>query len=211
MEKDQQSPRYGAIPAEKWFDLKATGDTIISDKELLCRDLIIDGDFLLVGNLFCNDIIINGNCTIYGSIFECTNVKVTGSLFVFENPFMFSLIGHTGGFFATNGDVEIGEDLICDYGVRASNSKFKIGGNVMARIFDCKGISIAGDCDIYPDTLWALEPIYVLGNITTGFPIESELVFCGGKCIKKFDPNRSTALIYNNFKDWSALKEVLHE
>ena len=81
----------------------------------------------------------------------------------------------------------------------------------MSKIFDCKGISIAGDCDIYPDTLWALEPVYVLGNITTGFPIESELVFCGGKYTKMFDPNRITSVIYENFEDWNAIKEVLHE
>lgn len=210
MEKDPQSPMYG-VPFDKWIDLKVAGDSVVSDKELLCRNLIIDGNFLLVGNLFCNDIIINGNCIIYGSIFQCTNVSVTGNLHVFENPFIFNVNGHTGGFFAPNGDVEIGEDLICDYGVRASKSKIKVGGNVMSKIFDCKGISIAGDCDIYPDTLWALEPVYVLGNITTGFPIESELVFCGGKYTKMFDPNRITSVIYENFEDWNAIKEVLHE
>lgn len=211
MEKDQHPPRYGTIPVQKWIDLKATGDTVVSDKELLCRNLTIDGDFLLVGNLFCNDIIINGNCIIYGSIFQCTNVSVTGNLHVFENPFIFNANSHTGGFFAPNGDVEIGEDLICDYGVRAPKSRFKVAGNVMAQIFDCREISIAGDCDIYPDTLWAREPVYVLGNITTGFPIESELVFCGGKYTKMFDPNRLTAHVYENFKNWASLKEELHE
>ena len=63
MEKDQQSPMYG-VPLDKWIDLKVAGDSVVSDKELLCRNLIIDGNFLLVGNLFCNDIIINGNCII---------------------------------------------------------------------------------------------------------------------------------------------------
>ena len=82
MVKEHLKPK-NCVPAEKWFDLKATGNTAISDKELLCRNLTIDGDFLLVGNLFCNDIAIKGNCTIYGSIFECTKVKVTGSLHVF--------------------------------------------------------------------------------------------------------------------------------
>ena len=210
METMTEYPLYG-VPEDKWFDIEATGDTVISDRELLCRNLTINGDFTLVGNLFCNDITINGDCTIYGSVLGCTNINITGNFYILENPISLRGIAQTGGFIVPRGDVQIGGDFICEYAVRASRSRFKIGGNVMSRIFDCKGISIAGDCDIYPDTLWALEPVYVLGNITTGFPIESELVFCGGKYTKMFDPNRISAVIYENFEDWNAIKEVLHE
>lgn len=203
-------PLYG-IPNHRWFDLYFKGDVLVSDYELLCRDLTIDGDFTLVGNLFCNDITINGDCTIYGSVMGCTNINITGNLYILENPLTLRSGAQTGGFIAPHGHVEIGGDFISEYAVRASRSRMKIGGNVVSRIFDCKEISIAGDCDIYPDTLWALEPVYVLGNIITGFPIESELLFCGGKYTKMFDPNRLTARVYENFKDWASTKEVTHE
>ena len=76
MEMIKEYPMHG-VPLDKWFDLYFKDDMVVCDHELLCRNLTIDGNFILIGNLFCKDITIHGHCTIYGSVMHCEKVNVS--------------------------------------------------------------------------------------------------------------------------------------
>ncbi len=203
MKQQCDEPRYG-VPKEKWYDIKVQGDYVVFGKELTCRDLIVDGNFILIGNLFCNNIDIKGNCVIYGSIYACAKVQVQGDLCIYT--ISESRDNINGGFFAPCENVEIGGNLICEYRIRTGSSKIKVGGDVITRDVECKAISVAGDCIVYPGTIDSDEAVYVLGDVTTGFAIESTELYCGGTYTRKFYCEKETAKIYENFKHWFSKK-----
>lgn len=186
---------------EKWHDVKAKGECIVSGEDLSCRDLIIEGDFILVGNLYCRDIDIKGNCTVYGSIYCCRKVNVHSDLCVrgFSNKTSLDI---KGGFFFPRGDVEVGGNLVCDLQIRAGRSKIKVGEDLITRNMECENISVAGDCILYPGTIDSQKAVYVLGNVTTGFAIETPKLFCGGKYTRAFYAEKEVAEIYEDCKHW---------
>ena len=204
MKQQCDEPKFG-VPKERWYDLNVQGDYVVSGKELTCRDLIVEGNFVLIGNLFCNDIDIKGNCVIYGSINACARVQVQGDLCIYTISESTDHIN--GGFFAPRENVEIGGNLICDYRIRAGKNQIKVGGDVITRDVECETISVVGDCIVYPGTVTVYpdKKVYVLGDITTGFAIEAKKVFCGGKYTRKFYCEEETTTIYENFKHWSNL------
>ena len=197
MKQQCDEPRFG-VPKEKWCDLKVQGDYVVFGKELLCRDLVVEGDFVLVGNLFCNNIDIRGNCTIYGNIYFCQKVKVQENLCIYT--ISESLLN--GGFFGTYGDVEIAGDLICNFRIRASSNKIKVGGNLLTRDVECGTISVAGDCIVYPGAIYSNEAVYVLGDVVTGVNIESTGLYCGGTYTRKFYCEKENSKIHEKFKHW---------
>lgn len=202
MEQRCDKPRFG-IPEEDWVDLKNQGDCIVSGKSLICRDLIIEGDFILIGNLFCNNIDIKGSCTIYGNIYLCAKVKVQGDLCIYTTS---ETINHIeGGFFFPYGDVEIGGSLICGHRIRAGRYTIKVGGDLISRDVECKAICVAGDYISYPGTLDSDETVYVLGDITTGFAIEAKEVYCGGRYTRELYCEKETAIVHEHVKHWSKL------
>lgn len=191
------------VPEDRWVDLKVQSDCMVSGKDLTCRDLTVEGDFFLIGNLFCNDIDIKGNCIIYGSIYSCRKVKVQGDLCIYVTSESDDWI--EGGFFSPYGDVEVGGSLICTYRIRAGGCKIKVGGDVITRDVECKAISVAGDCNVYPGGIDADEPIYVLGDVTTAFAIETKELYCGGKYTRIFYCEKEIAIIHEHVQHWSKL------
>ena len=137
------------VPKEKWYDIKVQGDYMVSGKELTCRNLIVDGNFVLIGNLFCNDIDIKGDCVIYGNIYSCREVKVQGDLCILKilkSDYM------EGGFLGAHGDIEVGGNLIAMYRIRAGAYEIKAGGDVITGDVECKTISIANPVFTFPNT-----------------------------------------------------------
>ena len=181
-------------------DVKAKGECIVSGKDLACRDLIIEGDFILIGNLFCRDIDIKGNCTIYGKIYCCRKVNVQGDLCVLGVTIKTSR-DIDGGFFAPNDDVEVGGNLVCDLQIRAGFYKIKVGADFITRHVECGSISVAGDCMV--GGINSEEAVYVLGDLTTDFAIEAPKVFCGGKYTREFYAEKEIAEIYEGCKHWA--------
>lgn len=200
---DELNARRYFVPEERWVDLKVQSDCMVSGKELTCRNLTVEGDFCLIGNLFCNDIDIKGNCIIYGSIYSCGKVKVQGDLCIYIISESNNWI--EGGFFSPYGDVEVGGNLICEYRIRAGGRKIKVGGDVITRDVENKAISVAGDCIVYPGGIDSDETVYVLGDITTAFTIEAKEVYCGGKYTCKFCCEKETTIIHEHVKHWSKL------
>ena len=194
------------IFTEHHKDVKAKGECIVSGEDLVCKDLIIEGDFILVGNLLCRDIDIKGNCTIYGNIYYCRKVNVQGDLCVIADPI--ELLGKlNGGFFAPYGDIEVGGNLVCDSHIRAGCQKIKVGADCITRHVECESISVAGDCMVYPCGIDSEKAVYVLGDLTTGFAIEAPKVFCGGKYTREFYAEEEIAKIYEGCKHWHKVKK----
>ena len=190
------------VSKEKWHDIVVKGDWVVSEKNFLCRDLVVEGDFVLIGDIFCRDINIQGNCTIYGSIYSCRNVNVQGNLCTYmiseDDPM-------SGGCFFPTGDVEIGENLVCDLRIRAGRQKIKVGADLLTRDVECGKLCVAGDCVLWPGTIMTLEAVYVLGNVTTGYPVCSSKVFCGGKYMRKIhwmDDLEENVEIHENCENW---------
>lgn len=202
-------PSFWHVSREKYINLKFQDDCIVfgkdlyREKSLTCRNLTVDGNFFLIGDLCCNDIDIKGNCIIYGNIYSCRKVKVQGDLCIYETSESINRI--EGGCFSPFGDVEVGGNLICMYMIRAGSFEIKVGGDIITRYVECKAISVAGECNVYPGVIDASEAVYVLGDITTGFAIEAKEVYCGGKYTRLFQGEKECAIIHEYVQHWNKL------